>query len=515
MWDPAEYVQRGKLLAQGVLTPVGWNPLVSAFYAVIYLFVGSSPFWLIHAYGIGRFVLYVLIWLSGLLIAGKGRSLFQPWMMTAMLFVSPVVLLILNNGSDATFAVMSALAFWQILSFHENEKMRHLITGSAFVGLSALARNDGLVLIVIFISLGISIHLARTFGRLDFFKRLGVAITACLIPFILIVGVYASFYGLVTGRYDFGTVKRLYDNFEFGEGVAYRHLHPDRDSFIDGVFQSRRLYGTPEENKYSVVLAIKRNPRAYFRRVIQMIKQSPKLATSAYGEKVGILLFILAGMGMIELIRRKEYSLLVITLSWPLHIMVSFIAVIDPRRFVFPYFDLFFLACVGASSLPAVLLPRKYYFCWVSILVFLAMLAVFIGGPTAFTTFIIIASAFAIGRFLLQHRGQQGGVKEGVWILLLVLALILREPYPAPKFRNLGEEPAEKAILYLHDHMGQSSFLASYSPGYAFASNMKWLRISYRQRDLKSGKEFVEWMKTNHSGAILVDPLLRDKEPYI
>lgn len=354
MWDAAEYVQRGKMLVQGVLTPVGWSPLVSAFYAVIYCFVGSSPFWLAHVYGIGRFVLYVLIWLSFLLIGGKGKSLFQPWMMAVMLFVLPVTLFILNNGSEAIFIVMAAFAFWQILSFHESGKVRHLFTGSAFIGLSALARNDGLVLIVIFVLLGILIHWMRPSNRPDFLRQLGITLAACSIPFLLIVGAYASFYGIVTGNYEFGTVKRLYNNFEFGEGVAYWYRYQDRNASAEGVFQSRRLYGIPEENQYSVIRAIQRNPGAYFRRVRQMIKHFPRTIVGAYGGSIGILLIVFVGMGIIELARKKEYGLILITLLWPLHLLVYLITVVLPIRLAYPSFVFLFLACVGAPASPLI-----------------------------------------------------------------------------------------------------------------------------------------------------------------
>src|SRR5918992_891177 len=115
----AAYINNGKRLIEGVLTPFGYSPLSSFLYAATYLPVQGSPYWLMYSCTIGRLLLFGLMWVSSYLVAKTQSSLVSPFVMILLLLVSPVLLHLLVHGSHALFAAMSAFALWQVLSFYE------------------------------------------------------------------------------------------------------------------------------------------------------------------------------------------------------------------------------------------------------------------------------------------------------------------------------------------------------------------------------------------------------------
>src|SRR4051812_31327988 len=62
-WDEAVYIERGRALAGGVLPPFSENPAVAVLYAVTYFPFMNSPQWLVQTDALGRFVLFVLLWI--------------------------------------------------------------------------------------------------------------------------------------------------------------------------------------------------------------------------------------------------------------------------------------------------------------------------------------------------------------------------------------------------------------------------------------------------------------------
>src|SRR5215475_13784182 len=184
-FDEAGYIESGRQLIQGRWPPYGQSPLASFLYALTYLPVQASPYWLIHSCAIGRFVLFVLLWLSAYLVAKQLSRISPPQLMLGLLLVSPVLASLVTNGSHALFAAMSALAFYQFLRFHHTENLKHLLASSGFVGLAALSRaGEGLIL---FFTLTVAaVLLARAS------KRSMNLLATCILPFSIIIGIYVT-----------------------------------------------------------------------------------------------------------------------------------------------------------------------------------------------------------------------------------------------------------------------------------------------------------------------------------
>ena len=61
-WDESVYINEGRELTHGKLPLFTMNPLVAALYALTYLPVHASPYWLIHSCSMGRVVFFGLLW---------------------------------------------------------------------------------------------------------------------------------------------------------------------------------------------------------------------------------------------------------------------------------------------------------------------------------------------------------------------------------------------------------------------------------------------------------------------
>jgi hypothetical protein len=143
LWDQANDIDRGRKLLEGVLPTFASNPAVAGLYAFTYLPFARSPEWLVHTDSLARFLLFVLLWVSSFAVARKLAPLASPFIMMAFVAISPVVVQLLANGSDALFASMSAFALWQLLSFRCARRPRHLALCSASSDLLRCAAPKG------------------------------------------------------------------------------------------------------------------------------------------------------------------------------------------------------------------------------------------------------------------------------------------------------------------------------------------------------------------------------------
>lgn len=462
-FDDAFYINSGRELTEGILPVYAHNPLVSLFYALIYIPVQASPFWLVHNCRIGRFLLFGLLWLSSYLIAKRISHLSPPLIMVGLLLVSPVLPSIITNGSDALFAAMSGFCFWKILSFYYTKNIRHLWIASVFIALAALSRNEGLVLFLIFIPF--CILLSGSPGRA------GTSLAAWIVPFTIIVGGYVLLYGLTTGNFELGIAKRGYYTFEQGHGQAIRSL-PERIVYLEGVPTARRIFGTPEENNYSVVTAVLRNPKVYFKRVIEVAKRIPGVVVSVYGGWLGVVFFILAAWGIIELVKKKLYLLLCILLFWPGYLFLNFLFLYRTNHFLSPYFIVFLLASIGVSS--------------------------------------ILAGA---GNKTIDALKLTGLIFVFCVALLSQVSFYYRLPFD--HFRALGTASDEKAAMFMREHLEPGARVGTFEARYAFVAKMTYVPMYTDLRYITTDQELAAWISGHNLKAIFINEDFRVFEPSL
>ena len=516
-WDEANYVNKGRELVDlGEWPNYAGNPLVSVFYALTYLPFQSSPYWLIHSDSLGRMLLFSLLWWSAVLAAGRLKHPSAQGITAGLLLVTPLAAEMLTFPSDPLFAGLAGLSLWQLTGYLDDPRPRRIAFGSLFLGLAALARNDGLIMFPIFLILALLVTL-----REKNWRSTGRAALAAVLPFAALVGGYVPFYGLRTGDYSLGTLERTYLNFEAGQQVLTLPTG-ELNEVIEARGLAQEYFGSAEENEYSVLRAIQRNPQMYLERLSSLLRSLPERLLRAYGIRFGALLFLLAARGAWELFRRKDYWLLAAWLLWPTHLASGFaITLFRGGHLQFSYYIVFGLAALGLAVLIKNLVeaaPQRLPPDWGWLVGILTLglwglidnkLAVYYGAAVLLAALLVI--------YLLRKALQPQPI--GLSLALLVIlagGLVLHGDYPSPKIRLLGGEAKEQAVVFLSQQFAEGTLVASSSPGPVWMAKMKVANLTSTDVPLdRTPEAFVDWLDSQQVQAIFVDQTLSSNNPKL
>jgi hypothetical protein len=140
-FDESFYIEMGRTVGVNNLPAVDQSPITAFFFALTYIPVQESDFWLIHSCTIGRFVLFALLWVSSFLVAKQISDISSPLMMIGFLLLSPALTSLITNGNHALFTAISAFALAQIISFFQRKEITSLWIASVLVSLGASVPN--------------------------------------------------------------------------------------------------------------------------------------------------------------------------------------------------------------------------------------------------------------------------------------------------------------------------------------------------------------------------------------
>ncbi len=394
------------------------------------------------------------------------------------------------------------------MSFRETQDPRHLGWASGFLGLAALARNDGLILFPIFLFLAVLFAWKQ--------PRWWAALLGALAPFAVLVGGYILLQGAVTGDFSLGTLERTYLNFEAGQEAIYAGtgaLNPVTEARLE----ARRVFGTPEENNYSVFQAIRRNPSVYLERVRAVTLGLPRRLLQAYGIRFAALLALLVGRGVLALIRQRDFALLAALLLWPVHLVTGFVITIFRHGHLqFPYYIIFALAAIGLTALLANLTARRERLVWTAALLALAAYGV-LGDKLAIYYGAALFLAALWVAYAVKTRWAPGPTGAPLAALILLAAgLIIRGNFPSPYFPALGEGAKEQAAVYMSANLPPAAKVAAGSPGVVWMARMTYANLTSPDvpRD-KDSAEFLAWMIQQDIQAVYVDHSLYNSNPFI
>ncbi len=517
-FDEANYLNNGRLLLQGELPTYAFNPLVAAFWALAIIPFQESPFWLMHAYTLGRIVIFIFLWYGVYVISRQLKHIISPIMPLLLLLVTPSLLSILDNSSDALFAVLSAFALWQFLRFSATGLRKHLVICSVFIAMAALCRNDGLILFITALILVILLHGART-------KTIR-SVAVFMAPFAVIVGGYVALAGLLSGELEVGTKRRLYDAFEQGQGVACGSLYEAENPYVEGYAFARDLYGTPEDNNYSVVKAIQRNPRAFLQRITQVIIQMPAQAFVAYGKGfrgIGALLLLLAVRGIVALAGKRAWSVLLILLAWPLHMLAYLVTFFREGYFLLPCAIVFVLAAIGSAPLFSTMNQRRERVIACAVLLGLIIYALGAVNKHLLASGVVFLLGLSVIWILSDRYGNtlKHSVRTSIGCYGIVFLLAIQSQFcrPArcsiPSIPELGTAPDEQAALFLAGYLPAGSNVATYSPAPVIMARLGYIPMFPEPRKLTSRSNLLWWLMTRDVKAIYIDELFRQCEPGV
>lgn len=505
-WDEAAMIASGPGLLQGGWPIFADNPLLALFYALTYLPFRSSPLWMVYSADLGRFLLFSLLWLGTAQVARHLSRFAPPVAMLGFLFVMPMSLEMLRFPSDPLFASLAALAFAQLIAYHNTRERRHAWLASLFVGLSALARNDGLVLFPILVILLLVLSLPSK----DWWRTL----LAGVVPFVALVGGYVLFCGLQTGNFRLGTMERTYDNFESGQAAVF-HGTGQMNAVIEARLEARRVFGTPEENNYSVFRAIQRSPRVYAERLLVTIKALPRAVLHAYGIRFAVPVFLLALRGLVELLRRRELRLAACFLLWPAHLVTGFlITLFREGHLQFPYFVVLGLAAIGLARVLENIASRKeQLFFLISLVGFAAYGVVDRKIAVTYGAGVLLAALVVVG-YVGRIRREMSALSPMMLLIVFCGGLVLRGGFPTPIVPGEGIDAKEQALEVLVESLEPGTPVAAGSPGVVWAAGMTYVGLAGGDVPVhRTPDGFLAWMVSQGIRAVYVDYSLFGENP--
>jgi 4-amino-4-deoxy-L-arabinose transferase-like glycosyltransferase len=504
--DELTYINNGRLLLEGTLPPFAWGPSVSAFYAVLYLPFRFADTWLLEVTWLGHVILFLSLFVMVVLVARrflpKTNGLFAVFVLA---IGSMALMTLIRNSSDAMFALFSGLMFWQFLGWVKTRKARTLITASIFWTVAAFARNDGWVLLVLaLVWLAVDSRLRREGDRRLLLRSIG----AFLLPATVIVSIVFLIYS--QAEPDFlGTVgTRAYGAFEHAQGVVYgdgQYLDDSTDRQMTSL-----IYGTPDENGFSVARAILHNPSAFLDRMVQSAKHLPGQILDAYGGAVTVIFLFLALAGMTRLIRDRRMDVITLIAIGLLGLPVYFLTFFRAGYLALPIGAVFLLMAVGLQEV----FQREESGVFrgeLAVLVFFLSLGLYgiFAEKTSWTKIGFCASGFMAGLLLARkyHLAEK-------WKYLITIGTlgILLAPMNLPErlMPARGGTPQEQTARWLAERYPPETLLVEYRPQIAALAKMRYLEFP----DLGSDGDYADWLDDQGVDLVLMEPLRVDV-PYV
>lgn len=499
IWDEANYLQNGfRLLTQGQLPDLAGSPLSSVFYALMMLPVQHSRDFFVLADALGRMLLFALIFFSAYLIAKELKPYANPWVMLGFVFVVPVATTMYLFPSDVLFAGLAGLAFWQMLAFYRDRRRQHLWWASAFMGLGALTRAEGLLLMGV---MAITVLVIVLPGK-KWFRSL----IAVLTPFLALVVGFVLVYGLATGDFSTGLSDRTYNNFESGQEGIYSQKGIFTPT-ISARLEAREAFGTPEENDNSVFKAIRRNPTVYWQRLRGSGRSFMNMAVKAYGNKFILIYLWLCIRGVVALIQKKHFPLVVMSVLWFAPLAVGFLnTFFREGYFMMPYFVVFALASVGLTAMLENMGSRTER---IGMAVGGAAVLL-VGGLLQNTSMLYRNGLFILGLgfaalLWLRRTSETDWRSHALWAIL-AMALIIRGGYPSPEIPQYGNTDVERSVYVLQESLPAQSGVLAGAPANIWAARMTYYGInSYDIPEFEGDEDFLEWMQAQGIKAVYMD----------
>lgn len=497
--DGAKYIESGRMLFIWGTRELSWGPIVALIYAPIHLFVWKSPNWFMIEAWAGNFIMFSLIWFSFYYLSRQIKHLVSPYIMIGLMIVLTAFSPILRNQSDAVFLVLSTFALANLIKFNYLKKIRYFWLSSLFVSLGVLARVETIILVGILLILGIVIGIKKY----SIFKLL----IACTVPTIVILLVFAAINMVLFGTPNFGIASKSYDSLQWNQAVLTGGDVPKAYE------ESEKIFGSQEENQGSVIKAMTKNPKAILERIFANVKNLPEAFLRLFGSVQGFLILLFSSWGFFELIRKKEKSLVVILLCWPLHVLIVLIFLAD--HFIPQISYIFYLlSAIGICSFfrNETNVTKKIVLLTVVLITIIFCIVdhrpiIFIGSLLFFIT--ILIDILLGNRYILYNS-----IRIVPVILLICIGLVFREPLSFPT-KALGITREEKAVHYLEETLPKQSNVLSYLPIPTVAARMNHKSLGSITQFEDNPEQLREFLINNDIEVIFLDKIYAPKSREI
>ncbi|MCB2213782.1 glycosyltransferase family 39 protein [bacterium] len=425
--DGAKYIESGRLLLTWGLRNLSWGPLVAFVYAPIHLIVGNSPNWFILETWIGNFVFFAMLWVSFYLLARQLDKYISKYVIIGMLFSATIFFPIIENQSDVVFIALAALGLMFMLRFNEDQQLKYVWFSGLCVALGVFARVETIILIGPLTIFALVINRKKY----KFYKVL----IAALVPMVALMGLFLAVNYITFGGPNLGMSGKSYDSFQMNQ--AFLPGSKNEIAYNSG----EAIFGTAEENNFSVPRAILRNPLATAERALANLLKLPKDLMAFFGGKQALLMVVFGAWGIYTLIREKKWMVLLLLLVWPLY---AFVSLIFFSRHIIPQisYSVFMLAAIGITytlSGKSRFIERAFL---VLIAVGLLIYAVADGSAIAFTDGLILLLVGVLAIFDTTKKAN--AIRPMPAMILLISLMLFTHSFRFPNLA-IGTTPEERS----------------------------------------------------------------------
>ena len=507
--DESNYIDSGRLLVdEGKLRIFAWSPLAMALYGLAYLPFQDSPNWFVNTAAGGRVVTLILFWFAVYMCGRSVSSSVSPIVVMVLAAVWLPLIPFLGNLSDALFMAMSGLALWNIVEYRSDNSLKRLAVASCLVGLSACARNDGLLLFVSFLLL------TAWFTRWSGEGRAGRAVRIAAVsglPFLIIVGGYVLAHGFSTGEFGLGTSTRTYYGFVDGHARSYPERNPGPVAYNWAAADVQEVFGARVEDEWFIFNAIRRNPGAFFDRTVRQLRVFPSRFDAAYGGIAAVLLFLVA-RGVIRLWKSRQGWLLGLALIWHLHLLPYSVTFWNQRYFQFLFIFLMIIGAVGAAAIISNFGAWRERAAVLAALAGAAALGVLFDGLSGAVPAVLFAGAVC---YELAQRFAPallaGGPFRGLLAAVLCVSVVTVGLIGSKASLPLPPEPSPegRALQYLVKTVPEGTVVAAYGQKIPYAARMLHRQLPDTLGDLEG------WLREHRIRAVYLDPAYKSRAPEV
>ncbi len=275
---------------------VDHSPFYVAVSGFVYFLTGDIDGVLKICYLLFSVILLVSVFLISLRLYDRETAIISSFLVLLLPALSVTIYYAMRH---VIFISLLYLSLYFLLKAYLDKRLRYYSLGGLALGLGYMTRGEGLVIFIAVLTVFIltSIFEERRFNK-DVFKRI-IIFASCFILFYVtqLLLIYNS-----TGDWGMGGRKDYqYAQFIFGQAA----IVGIQDASGSGTYEyGHKLYGTGEENNFSIFNAIKRNPSAYMERLIgnyrNLLYEFPSPPVLPF------ILLPFLGIALIELLKNHE-----------------------------------------------------------------------------------------------------------------------------------------------------------------------------------------------------------------
>jgi hypothetical protein len=433
---------------------------------------------------IGNFIFFGMLWVSFYLLARQLDKYISKYVIIGLLFSATVFFPIIENQSDVVFVALAALGLMFVLRFNEDRKLKYVWFSGLCVALGVFARVETILLIVPLVIFALVINRKQY----KFYKVL----IAALVPLVALMALFLAVNYITLGGPNLGMSGKSYDSFQMNQ--AFLPGSKNETAYRNG----EAIFGTAEENNYSVLRAVLRNPLAIAERALANLLTFPEMLTTFFGGRQALIMVFFTAWGMYVLIREKSWMILLLLLLWPLHAFVSLIFL--PRHIVPQMsYAVFMFAAIGISYLlsgKSMLIERLSI---ILLAVLLSIIGLVNGSANTFTVGLLLLVVGLLVLFEESQKNNQGKLLPG--LILLTGLLMFGYPFRFPSLA-IGVTAEEVSVHELQEAVpvGANVLVPYHTVGIAAKANSFLLPARISSTD-----GFIDFLQDRQIQALYID----------